>query len=387
MSLYDAVRDLPLEIAEYTLEGLELQARADFLRKTTVIHLQGGGEEGIGEDVTYHGEEHDSAQARGPVLPLAGSWTLHTFSEHLATLSLFEQEPAQHAYHDYRRWAYESAALDLALRQAGVSLGDAAQREARPVDFVVSMGLGSPPSTDRLDSWIRLYPGLRFKLDANADWTDALIQQLAATGAVDSVDLKGQYRGTVVDAPADPGLYRRVAEGLPAAWLEDPGLTPETEGVLEPHRDRVTWDAIIHSVEDIASLPWPPKTVNVKPSRFGSVERLFAAYDYCEAHGDRRIRRRSVGARAGATPDPAACRSLPPRHSERRRAARVQPRTAGRPPHEPAPRGAASDRIPRAVGAPGSTSACPGSRRPRSGEATRASRFRARPARPTPSRW
>ena len=147
------------------------------------------------------------------------------------------------------------------------------------------MGLGSPPSTDRFDSWIRLYPGLRFKLDANAEWTDELIQELAATGAVDSVDLKGQYRGTVVDAPADPALYRRVAEGLPDAWLEDPGLTPETEEVLEPHRDRVTWDALIHSVEDIESLPWPPKTVNVKPSRFGSVERLFAAYDYCEAHG------------------------------------------------------------------------------------------------------
>ncbi len=59
MSLYDDVRDLPLEIEEYSLEGLELQARSDFLRKTTVIHLEGGGEEGIGEDVTYHGEEHD----------------------------------------------------------------------------------------------------------------------------------------------------------------------------------------------------------------------------------------------------------------------------------------------------------------------------------------
>ena len=47
----------------------------------------------------------------------------------------------------------------------------------------------------------------------------------------------------------------------------------------------MTWDAIIHSVEDIESLRWPPRTVNVKPSRFGSVERLFAAYDYCEAHG------------------------------------------------------------------------------------------------------
>jgi hypothetical protein len=285
VSLYDAVRDLPLEIEEYDLEGLELQARSDFLRKTTVIHLRGRGEEGIGEDVTYHAEEHDRAQARGPVLPLPGSWTLHTFSEHLETMTFFEQEPAQHAYHDYRRWAYESAALDLALRQAGLSLGGAVHREARPVEFVVSMGLGSPPSTERFYAWLRLYPGLRFKLDANPEWTDELIEELAATGAVESVDLKGQYRGTVVDVPADPALYRRVAEGLPDAWLEDPGLTPETEEVLRPHRDRVTWDAIIHSVEDIESLPWPPKTVNVKPSRFGSVERLFAAYDYCEAHG------------------------------------------------------------------------------------------------------
>ena len=31
--------------------------------------------------------------------------------------------------------------------------------------------------------------------------------------------------------------------------------------------------------------PWTPRTVNVKPSRFGSVERLFTAYDYCEARG------------------------------------------------------------------------------------------------------
>ena len=54
--------------------------------------------------------------------------------------------------------------------------------------------------------------------------------------------------------------------------------------MLEPHHERVTWDAVIHSVGDIEALRWPPQTVNVKPSRFGSVERLFAAYDYCEAH-------------------------------------------------------------------------------------------------------
>ena len=33
-------------------------------------------------------------------------------------------------------------------------------------------------------------------------------------------------------------------------------------------------------------MPWsPPKTVNVKPSRFGPIRNLFAAYDYCEERG------------------------------------------------------------------------------------------------------
>jgi hypothetical protein len=285
VSLYDAVRELPLTVEGYALDLLSLQARPDFLRKTTVVRLLGAGEEGAGEDVTYHGEEHDRLQERGTDLQLAGSWTLHSFSEHLAGLPLFDAEPAQHAYYDYRRWAFESAALDLALRQAGRSLGEALGREPRPVSFVVSGGLGDPPSTERLHEWLRLYPGIRFKLDANPSWTEELIAELAQTGAVDSIDFKGQYRGTVVDTPPDPVLYRRVAEGLPEAWLEDPALTDETSPVLVPHAERVTWDAIIHSVDDIAALAWPPRTVNVKPSRFGSVERLFAAYDYCEAEG------------------------------------------------------------------------------------------------------
>lgn len=285
MSLYDAVRDLPLRVEGYALEALQLQANPQFLRKTTVIHLQGGGEEGIGEDVTYEASEHDRLQERGPDLPLAGDWTIHSFSEHLATRALFDPPPEREVYVDYRRWAFESAALDLALRQAGISLGEAVGREARPVEFVVSMGLGSPPSSERVHAWLALYPSLRFKLDASSEWTDDLIAELAATGAVDSVDFKGHYRGTTVETPPDADLYRRVAEALPEAWLEDPALTEETTPVLEPHRSRVTWDAVIHSVADIEGLLWPPKTVNVKPSRFGSIERLFAAYDNCEAHG------------------------------------------------------------------------------------------------------
>jgi len=89
----------------------------------------------------------------------------------------------------------------------------------------------------------------------------------------------------VVDAGADPELYRRVAEAFPTAWIEDPALNEETNPVLEPYRGRITWDALIHSVADIEGLPFRPRMVNIKPSRLGSLEELTAAYDYCEERG------------------------------------------------------------------------------------------------------
>ena len=285
MSLYDHVRDLPVEIESYALEGLELQARADFLRKTTVVHLRGRRRRGDRRGRHVH--------ARGARSP-AGARRRAPTDRHLdaaRAVAARRRAPAlrepleQPQFVDYRRWAFESAALDLALRQAGMSLGEAVGREPQPVSFVVSMGLGSPPTLERVRAWLGLYPTLRFKLDATPEWTDELLGELAASGAVDSIDLKGHYRGTTVDNPPDADLYRRVADALPEAWIEDPALTDETTPVLEPHRDRVTWDAVIHSVDDIEALPWPPRTVNVKPSRFGSVERLFAVYDYCDARG------------------------------------------------------------------------------------------------------
>lgn len=151
-------------------------------------------------------------------------------------------------------------------------------RGPRPVSFVVSTRLD--PAAFRA-----FYPGLRFKLDAEGDWTDELIAELAATGTVDVVDLKGHYRGTTVDLDPDPELYRRIAEGFPNVWIEDPWLTPETDAVLAPHRDRITYDGPIHSVADVEALPFPPRCLNSKPSRFGSLERLLDFYDYCEEKG------------------------------------------------------------------------------------------------------
>jgi L-alanine-DL-glutamate epimerase-like enolase superfamily enzyme len=284
VSTFDRVADLPLVVEGYELERLEQPISPEFTRVTTLVRLRGDGEEGIGEDVTYSGESHDRLHA-AERHNLGGDWTLASLSEQLDGLELFPEPPEMAAFRDYRRWAFESAALDLALRQAGRSLADALGRDARPVRFVVSLRLGEPSSVDPLRLLLDGYPGTRFKLDPVSDWTPELISEIAALEATDVVDLKGQYTGTVVDNPADPVLYRRVAEAFPSAWIEDPALTEETDAVLGPHRDRITWDAPIHSVADIEALPFPPRTINIKPSRFGSLARLFETYDYCGERG------------------------------------------------------------------------------------------------------
>ena len=108
------------------------------MRYTTLITLHGGGEQGVGEDVVYDGLDHASFQAAGPTLPLAGSWTLGSFAERLSELDAFPDPPVRDVSRRYRSWAFESAALDLALRQAGRSLADHLGHELRPLAYVVS---------------------------------------------------------------------------------------------------------------------------------------------------------------------------------------------------------------------------------------------------------
>jgi L-alanine-DL-glutamate epimerase-like enolase superfamily enzyme len=257
----------------------------DFTRLSTTIRLRGAGEEGVGEDVTYDALDHIALQDTGAVQPLAGSHTIESFCELVGDLDLFPAEPVRDVSRLYRRWAFESAALDLALRQAGIPLTEALGREARPVTFVASLRLPDPPTLDPITRRLERYPTLRFKLDPTSSWTDDLIGELVATGAVDSVDFKGHYKGTIVDQPPDPDLYRKIVEAFPDAWIEDPALTDETDPILEPYRDRITWDAPIHSIADIEALPFPPKMVNVKPSRLGGLRSLLDAYDWCDERG------------------------------------------------------------------------------------------------------
>jgi L-alanine-DL-glutamate epimerase-like enolase superfamily enzyme len=292
MGTFDLLANLPLTVESYALEGLVLDVSSGFTRHTTVVRLEGEGHEGVGEDVVYDAEDQLALQQAGPREQLAGETTVGEFCRRIDTLDLFPVEPVRGELSRlYRRWAFHSAALDLALRQAGTPLHEVLGRPPQPVAFVNSRRLQEHDGRSSAEEIVQLlerYPTLRFKLDPTPAWDETLIDALAATGAIDSVDFKGHYKGTIVDNPADPVLYRLVAEAFPDAWLEDPDLSaPGIDELLAPHRDRITWDAPIHSIEDIEALPFAPKMVNVKPSRFGGLERLCAGYDYCEAHGIR----------------------------------------------------------------------------------------------------
>jgi L-alanine-DL-glutamate epimerase-like enolase superfamily enzyme len=269
MSLWDSVADLELRVDDYSLQRRESSTPSGWTRVTTTVVLAGDGSAGEGEDVTYEAEAHDGVPDD---LMLAGTWSLEDFSEQLDGLDSLAE--------GYRRWAFESAALDLALRQNELGLGEALGRDERPVRFAVSTRAAP-------ERWLEFAPELEFKLDAEKDWDRALLRRLRELDRVRVVDLKAYYRGTSVDLLPDPELYRAVAEELPDAIIEDAWLEDGCREALAGAEERLSFDATVHSLADLEALPLEPRWLNVKPSRFGTVRELLETIEACEERGIR----------------------------------------------------------------------------------------------------
>ncbi len=280
-SLWPRLAGLPLVIEACEYERLHAVLAHEFERITTHVRLVGAGVDGLGEDISVFREDGTALHETRPALPLEGEWTLAGFYEHLATLKLWPEPPEWHGALRFRQWAFESAALDLALRQAGHSLHEALGLEPQPVRFVNSLGLGKQPSIEPVRRRLARSPGVRFKLDAEATWPPALVDEVAATGAVDTIDFKGQYGLEVKDPEALGALYDRVLPAFPHAYLEDPHDLPEITQRLGDHLERLSYDAPIRSADDIGATPLAARVVNVKPSRIGSLRELFEVYARC----------------------------------------------------------------------------------------------------------
>ena len=288
--MYDCLADLPLRVKSLGVDRRERDTSSGFTRATSVLSLSGDGAVGRGEDVTYDLEEHDPEQWAGLDLSLAGEYTLDSFSTALDGLDLFPDPLDREDFRHYRRWALESAALDLALRQAGTTLGERLDRSCDPVRFVASARLSrvdsdEPPAADRVHRLLDVHPDLGFKLDPTPEWTADLVADLARTGAVRILDLKGHYSGTEVETPPDPDLYKRLVEAFPESIVEDPALTEATRPLFDGHEARVAWDQPITGVDSVEALPFEPSWLNVKPSRFGTVQSLLDTIEYCDRRG------------------------------------------------------------------------------------------------------
>jgi hypothetical protein len=183
---------------------------------------------------------------------------------------------------------------------------------------------------------------VRFKLDAETTWAPALVDEVAATGAVDTIDFKGQYGFEVEDPEALGALYDHVLAAFPDAYVEDPHDLPEIAQRLRDHVERVSYDAPIRSAEDFGATPLPARVVNVKPRASASataVRGLRALRAGAAAH----VRRRFRGAGRRPRADRAARRAVPRRRAQRRGAERLQ---RGRPGRRPAAQPLASSRRP-----------------------------------------
>lgn len=285
MSAYERIAELTVTIESVGRRRYTADTTSGFERTTTEFRLAGDGLVGRGEDVTYDAADHDALAGTDPI-DLEGEWTIAELSVALDDLDLFAAKPPEReTSRKYRRWAVESAALDLGLRQADASLGEFLGIEPEPVRFVVSTRLGDPPSADRVEELLAVDDDLEFKLDPTPDWPDSAFERLRETDAVRVLDLKGWYEGTDVDVPADPELYRDVLAAFPTAVIEDAAFTAETRPLLEPQADRLSFDYPIDGVDALESLPVEPGWCNVKPSRFGTLESLFETITYCRERG------------------------------------------------------------------------------------------------------
>jgi L-alanine-DL-glutamate epimerase-like enolase superfamily enzyme len=282
--LWTAVKDLPIAIESSSFEALVPTGptgREDF--STTQLRLRGRGEEGIGEQV---GLADAQESLRASDFPLIGTWaTLEEFLAHLDAIEMWPEPPEYELQRNWRRWTFESAAVDLALRQSSTSLPEVLARTPQPVRFVNSFGLGDPPDADKVATRRAMHPTVGFKLDVVPSWTQGIMDRIAAVEGVTTIDFKGQYGLEVTDEAALVAMYERTLATFAEVVFEDPHDLPAVLALLTPIADRVSYDAPITSVESLDATPIAMRIVNIKPCRVGRLQELSRLYAHCESAG------------------------------------------------------------------------------------------------------
>ena len=173
---WETLAALPLQVESYELTGHDREF-GDFTRPSTVVHLHGGGQEGIGEDVVYDVLDHIAHRDAGPVLDL----TSRRPSASPATCSASSTSSRSLRPSVTRRGSTAAGRMSAprstwrcarTASRSGRSLGairsrcaSSARRGSRPSTATTSS------STEPIRKRLAKYPVLEFKLDPENDWT------------------------------------------------------------------------------------------------------------------------------------------------------------------------------------------------------------------------
>ena len=208
--MLDVLAQLPLRIEDSSIERLARRGATGGIRRTTLVRLRGDGHEGQGEDVTF--QTADALTTASGLAALCDVRTLGDAWCRLERLQLFPRPPEHAVVRSYRRWAVEAAALDLALRLAGLTLAEHIGRVPGPVRFVLS------PAGSRIPH----LPGARLKLDA------AYIEPGLP---VDIVDFKGTGDVRLVERLGGKFIDdTTIVQAWSARWAASWG----TSGIAQP---------------------------------------------------------------------------------------------------------------------------------------------------------
>jgi len=290
----DRIADLPLTIESVATERLERETSSEFTRVTTVFSLSG-------PDPATVARPRVAARTSPTKPKTTTGWRRRGSRTSPATTpsgrsraargprSLPGGEPDRDVFRNYRRWGLESAALDLALRRAETDLGSVLDRSADPVRFVASTRLGEPPTTDRLEALRERVPDLEFKLDPTPAWgRRSRCQPYRRNGRHrfgPHPDLKGNTRGPT-STPADPEAVRTRSRGVPRRRHR--GSQPDRRDAAAVRGSRRSLPRLLGRTDsrsaDIEALPGEPSWLNIKPSRFGSLESLLETIAHREEH-------------------------------------------------------------------------------------------------------
>jgi L-alanine-DL-glutamate epimerase-like enolase superfamily enzyme len=176
----------------------------------------------------------------------------------------------------YGRAALEAALIDLALRQAGLSLADLTGVREAPLRFVVSLAADPRPLTAIARVRATGFSG-DLKIDVDPSWDDATLAALAADSSIVIFDFKGK---------AELALGKRLAALSHHALFEDPpsGLEAFRESRL------ISRDASVPDAFEVLSARARGEAVNLKAPRMGGPLEVLRALENATAPpGDRAL--------------------------------------------------------------------------------------------------